>query len=108
MASDGGDCQEGSSLSLLSRWHFFFGPPGIVLEMGEGEDRMVPKTAIQIYYKDITMALLVTFQSTWLPNLVETRFCLSQLQKMGEGSRWSVKVSSKDVPARMEKGRGRA
>ena len=55
-----------------------------------------PETSMQIYYKNLIMALLITFRSIWLPNLVEAGFCLSQLQEIGKGEREnkSVKVTS--------------
>ena len=49
--------------------------------------------AMQIYYKDIIVVLLVTFWSTWLTNLVEAGFCLSQLQEIGEGEAGEQVVS---------------
>ena len=49
--------------------------------------------AMQIYYKNFIMALLITFRSIWLPNLVEAGFCLSQLQEIGEGEAGEQVVS---------------
>ena len=57
------------------------------------------------------MGVLVNFRSIWLLNLIETRFCLSRPQEIGEGEVGEQVVSKNhicDVPAGMEKGRDRS
>ena len=61
----------------------FFDPLGTVLAIagvGAGDGgamRIALKSLMQICHKDIIVALLVTFWSIWLWNLVEVGFCLS-------------------------------
>lgn len=58
---------------------------------------MVPKPQYKFIILIFIIAPLVTFMSIWMPNLVQTGFCLSQLQKIEEGeagNRWSVEVMS--------------